>query len=195
MGEVMNVVVAFAVIVFLFRWATKSSSDPGERNAADTLGFRPKPVTQEMLTLYSDNVRYDLLRTGSVELTSNKILERGFLDAPPASYYTIYPREPPTLNRPDAPNNASNTRNAIPKTNESLITRYHLESRIADAAATTTSDAASPEDAGGRAVWEDSPEKREASLRERKAQMILAARQRLLAQQAQAAGKQKQKAS
>jgi hypothetical protein len=30
---------------------------------------------------------------------------------------------------------------------------------------------------GGKAVWEDSPDKREASLRERKAQMILAARQ------------------
>lgn len=30
---------------------------------------------------------------------------------------------------------------------------------------------------GGKAVWEDSAEKREASLRERKAQMVLAARQ------------------
>ena len=33
------------------------------------------------------------------------------------------------------------------------------------------------QDVGGRAVWEDTAEKREASLRERKAQMILAARQ------------------
>jgi hypothetical protein len=33
------------------------------------------------------------------------------------------------------------------------------------------------EQLGGKAVWEDSAEKREASLRERKAQMILAARQ------------------
>ncbi len=30
---------------------------------------------------YSDNIRFDLLRTGSVEQTTNKILERGFLDA------------------------------------------------------------------------------------------------------------------
>jgi hypothetical protein len=28
----------------------------------------------------SANIHYDLLRTGSVELTTNKILERGFLD-------------------------------------------------------------------------------------------------------------------
>jgi coupling of ubiquitin conjugation to ER degradation protein 1 len=33
------------------------------------------------------------------------------------------------------------------------------------------------EQIGGKAVWEDSSEKREASLKERKAQMILAARQ------------------
>lgn len=30
---------------------------------------------------HSANIHYDLLRTGSVELTTNKILERGFLDA------------------------------------------------------------------------------------------------------------------
>ena len=40
-----------------------------------------------------------------------------------------------------------------------------------------TSASADPEEAGRKAVWEDSAEKREASLRERKAQMILAARQ------------------
>ena len=33
------------------------------------------------------------------------------------------------------------------------------------------------EELGGKAVWEDSAEKREASLKERKAKMILAARQ------------------
>jgi coupling of ubiquitin conjugation to ER degradation protein 1 len=123
-----------------------AGSDSTERrSAADTLGFRPKPVTQDMvcfrsyllltpsvieqhcrLTLYRicsptflckhslpvtfthfsllarsnfdavchdrDNVRYDLLRTGSVELTSNKILERGFLDAVrPLPYFHVPP--------------------------------------------------------------------------------------------------------
>lgn len=33
------------------------------------------------------------------------------------------------------------------------------------------------EDVGGKAVWEDTAEKREASLKERKAKMILAARE------------------
>ena len=50
--------------------------------------------------------------------------------------------------------------------------RYHLEGR-----STATSVSAGPEAAGGKAVWEDTAAKREASLRERKAQMILAARE------------------
>ena len=34
-----------------------------------------------MAQIFRDNVRYDLLRTGNVEATTNKILERGFLEA------------------------------------------------------------------------------------------------------------------
>ena len=37
----------------------------------------------------SDNIHYDLLRTGSVELTTNKLLERGFL--PPVRPYSLTP--------------------------------------------------------------------------------------------------------
>jgi coupling of ubiquitin conjugation to ER degradation protein 1 len=54
-----------------------------------------------------------------------------------------------------------------------LISRFGLENRLSAAVVVSTPD----HDAGGRAVWEDTTEKREASLRERKAQMILAARQ------------------
>ncbi|KAG5642263.1 hypothetical protein DXG03_003340 [Asterophora parasitica] len=114
-----------------------------------------------------DNVRYDLLRTGSVELTSNKILERGFLDAPPPAYYTLFPRD----TTPTATTTATAARGTEKKSAESLISRYHLENRV------TTAEPISEEQIGGKAVWEDSAEKREASLRERKAQMILAARQ------------------
>lgn len=78
MGEVANVLVAFAVIIFLFRWATSgaytpttqehrtidvlgfgvlkclgnNSGDPSRpRSPAQVLGFRPKNVTQEMVRL------------------------------------------------------------------------------------------------------------------------------------------------
>jgi len=122
-----------------------------------------------------DNIRYDLLRTGNVELTSNKILERGFLDAPPPAYFTIYPRMP--VGQTQATATGTNaTSSSKPKSAQSLISRYNLEGR-------TVSDDGSNILGGGKAVWEDSSEKREASLRERKAQMILAARERMLKQQ------------
>ncbi|KAH9944670.1 hypothetical protein B0H21DRAFT_453828 [Amylocystis lapponica] len=194
MGEVVNVIVAFAVIVFIVRWATSGKDAPAGtgQSPSSILGFRPKNVTPEMLDtvhnmfpdIPSDNIRYDLLRTGSVQQTSNTILERGFLPAPPQPYYTLYPRAadraPPA--RPAAPAAGPSTK---AKSADSLIARYHLQDRVATA---SSSALASPEEAGGRAVWEDSAEKREASLRERKANMILAARERLLAQQAARAG-------
>ncbi|KAJ7254648.1 hypothetical protein B0H12DRAFT_1114618 [Mycena haematopus] len=200
MGEVINVVVAFAVIVFLFRWLTTSNDSSSERSAADTLGFRPKPVSQDMIDTISnmfpdippDNIRYDLLRTGSVELSSNKILERGFLDPvclhdqflwqrtnspqPPPAYFTLYPRDPNAEQAARPAGGAASTAVKAPK--QSLIDRYNLQQRIAQPSPLIEED-----QSGGKAVWEDSPEKREASLKERKAQMVLAARQRMLAQQ------------
>ncbi|KAI0367262.1 hypothetical protein BV20DRAFT_1123576 [Pilatotrama ljubarskyi] len=193
MGEVVNVLVAVAVIVLVVRWATSGSKDSsGAPSPSAVLGFRPKNVTPEMVEtvhsmfpdIPSDNIRYDLLRTGNVQVTTNKILERGFLPAPPPAYYTIYPRtaEPPAPRQPATPgNNAANAEagSSKPKKTENLLTRYHLEGL-----ASGTSIGAAPEEVGAKSVWEDSPEKREANLRERKARMILAARERLLAQQA-----------
>jgi len=68
MGEVVNVLVAFAMIIFLLRWVLSgelhtqyvnqlsSSSYPligkdstEQRSAADVLGFRPKAVTPDMV--------------------------------------------------------------------------------------------------------------------------------------------------
>nr|GAT58895.1 predicted protein [Mycena chlorophos] len=171
---------------FLFRWITKSSDAPGERNAADILGFRPKNVTQDMIdTIHTmfpdippDNIRYDLMRTGSVELSSNKILERGFLDPPPPAYYTLYPRNPTPAPRPAQ---AAGTSSAVRKTapQPTLIERYNLQERVEE------KETFSDSDVGGKALWEDTAAKREASLKERKAQMILAARQRMLAAQQQ----------
>lgn len=144
----------------------------------------------------SDNIRYDLLRTGSVELTTNKILERGFLDAvrtwslsfrhnfqfipsylqPPTPYFNLYPRQqtttaprPPVAVTGNA--NAGASSSATKKHQESLIARYKLEDRI------QRGETVEEDKVGGKAVWEDSSDKREASLKERKAQMILAARQ------------------
>ncbi|KAF9042927.1 hypothetical protein BJ165DRAFT_205637 [Panaeolus papilionaceus] len=176
MSEVVNVLVAFAVIVFIFRWVTSGNESSGERSPSDILGFRPKNITQEMVTTISnmfpdvpvDNIRYDLLRTGSVELTTNKILERGFLDAPPTPYFNLYPRQQTTT---------------APRPPVAVTGNANLEDRI------QRGETVEEDKVGGKAVWEDSSDKREASLKERKAQMILAARQRFLAQQKEAEAK------
>ncbi|TFY55426.1 hypothetical protein EVJ58_g8257 [Rhodofomes roseus] len=212
MGEVLNVVVAVAVIVFIVRWVTSGTScHPSPRSRAQprsaaryagkdaasgpspsaVLGFRPKNVTIEMIERLndggtdSDNIRYDLLRTGNVQTSINTILERGFLPAPPPAYYTLYPRAldstdtaaRPRPRRPPRPQASPN-----PRTSSSATTSK-TASRVSSGV-----EARTPEEAAGRADWEENAEKREASLRERKAQMILAARQRLLAQQAKEAG-------
>jgi hypothetical protein len=96
---------------------------------------------------------------------------------PPEAYFTLYPRQsgsdvaPRPAGAPGAARTATTATQARPK--ETLISRYGLESRLSGA-----DDVPSlQQDAGGRAVWEDTVEKRESSLRERKAQMVLAARQ------------------
>ncbi|KAI0247388.1 hypothetical protein BJV78DRAFT_1276914 [Lactifluus subvellereus] len=193
MGEVVNVVVAFAVIIFIVRWATTSSGEStAEQAVARALRFRPKKVTPEMVEtvtgMFPDipnaHIHYDLLRTGSVELTTNNILERGFLDPPPETYFTLYPRSadanatPRPAGAPTA-TRAATTAVTPTHTKDTLISRFGLESRLPSAGALPQSE----QDAGGRAVWEDTAEMREESLRERKAQMILAARQRMLATQ------------
>ncbi|KAF7760515.1 hypothetical protein Agabi119p4_11191 [Agaricus bisporus var. burnettii] len=193
MGEIVNVLVAFAVIVFLFRWATSGNNphdNSRQRSPAELLGFRPKNVTQEMITTISnmfpdipaDNIRYDLLRSGSIEVTTNKILEKGYLDAPPAAYYTLYPRTnraPQPHAHPHDRRSASHAERKAAEKKETLISRFKLEQRIGS----EKGEIVNEEDVGGKAVWEDTAEKREASLKERKAKMILAARERFLAQQ------------
>ncbi|OJA17725.1 hypothetical protein AZE42_04796 [Rhizopogon vesiculosus] len=129
-----------------------------------------------------ENIRYDLLRTGSVEITSNKILERGYLDVPPPAYFTLYPRTAATQQARQAAPQAQTT--GLPQNpKDNLISRYKLQDRVA-----TPTFSMQDDDASSKANWEDTSEKREASLQERKTKMILAARQRLLAQQAQKEG-------
>ena len=219
MSEIVNVVVAVAVIVFIFKWATSSSASSNDpaNVAARALGFRPKKVTDAevdtITAMFPDiprsNIHYDLIRTGNVERTSNKILERGFLDAPPPAYHTAYPAQPPTPAPLPVRIGTSSTAasgSSKGKSQETLISRYHLQTRVSsngspstpgrlssDGAtnSSTPNPAAAADDhpemlPGGKAKWEDSAEKREASLRERKAQMVLAARKRFEAQQAAA---------
>lgn len=85
-------------------------------------------------------------------------------------YYTLYPTQAPS-----SPLLATNAtlpgvpKTAVPKPN--LIEKFGLSDRIALADGTPI-----PEGSAKR-TWETTAEKREVSLKEKKAQMILAARQ------------------
>ena len=43
-----------------------------------------------MNATYRQNIHYDLLRTGDVEMTTNKIIERGFLDVVRVPSFLLY---------------------------------------------------------------------------------------------------------
>jgi hypothetical protein len=84
----------------------------------------------------------------------------------------LYPRNP---NAPPTAANRATAATAKKPPNESLISKFQLQDRISE-----STDLTSEHEFGGKAQWEESAEKREASLRERKAKMILAARQYVL---------------
>jgi len=91
---------------------------------------------------------------------------------PPPAFYQLYPQ-------PDQP--APGSQAGTPPASKSvapssadpsnLLQRFNLEKEVASSTAPLRADVTS------KAVWLDSPEKRETNLRERKTQMILAARQ------------------
>ena len=92
---------------------------------------------------------------------------------PPAAYYRVFPRADNTQTNPQpAGTSGSHAASLKSKPSPSLISRFSLENRLEN----DESVPDEPEKAAGKGTWEDSKEKREASLRERKAQMILAAR-------------------
>ncbi len=121
----------------------------------------------------SENIHYDLLRTGNVQVTSNKLIEKGFLPPPPSGYFARYPEAAngAIASGPIHPSPSVQAGPSAPKTAPTnLITRLGLEDRLSEPSDITPK-------AGGKTVWRSTAEEREANLRERKAQMVLAARQ------------------
>lgn len=102
-------------------------------------------------------------------------LPHSFLQ-PPGAFHTLYPPNGTSSAQQTRPatQGAGSSSSVQSKKTASLIERYHLEDRV------QKGETVEEEKVGGKATWEDSPEKREASLKERKAQMILAARQCVL---------------
>jgi coupling of ubiquitin conjugation to ER degradation protein 1 len=91
---------------------------------------------------------------------------------PPPAFYQLYPQpdQPAPAHQPVAsPTSKSITSSSANPAN--LIQKFNLDKEIASPAASLQATATR------KAAWLDTPEKRETNLRERKAQMVLAARQ------------------
>ncbi|ELU37547.1 hypothetical protein AG1IA_08411 [Rhizoctonia solani AG-1 IA] len=204
MEDALNVLVAIAAIYFAYRWLSRDNGGAGtggNARPATVLGFTPKNVTPEMVNrllpelavmltvhrspLYEVRSRKNqckcrhLVTSGLLMLPIVIIFATTFLNrvaskslrtkysSPPPAYFTLYPPTPAAdVTTTDTPSPTSTNDTSVKNT--SLLSRYGLEARANEGSATEFSD---------KAAWEDSASKREASLKERKAQMILAARQ------------------
>jgi len=148
------------------------------------------------------SIRYDLQRSGSAEATCDRILQQGYL--PPVRArrggarmcrFTDGSQPPPEFGgvpavqaasaaapAPAAPAASASAAPAPAKPAPSLIARYHLEDRLASESGEGASDAplCKGKKADTGAAWVANTEEREHGLRERKAQMIMAARRRML---------------
>lgn len=114
MSEVVNALVALAVIVFIFRWATSgrscppprcsSSSEPSaapapssdSRSATAALGFRPKHVTQDMVLSIHPRPTHPLTTPVQVDQ-----IHTMFPDIP--SYVSPHPHPHPPAPAPHLP--------------------------------------------------------------------------------------------
>ncbi|KAK8861343.1 hypothetical protein IAR55_002162 [Kwoniella newhampshirensis] len=199
MEDVLPTLIVIGVIYLLVRWFTGSKTG----NNANEGGIRG--VTPAMVeTVHSafphvpvPNIIYHLSRTRSAQATSEEILERGGLQAPPPTFNipaSLLPSTTPPI--PATP--AVGTKPTATKA-QSLIDRYNLSSRVpsrkgkerdpSELGSSPTTQASAEtvlteSEGEKKSKWEDSREKRETGLKERKERMILEARRRLLEKQA-----------
>ncbi|WWD16755.1 hypothetical protein CI109_101187 [Kwoniella shandongensis] len=209
MEDILPTLIIIGVIYLFVRWLTGSKTGD-TANGGVIRGVTPAMVE----TVHSafphvpvPNIIYHLSRTRSAQATSEEILERGGLQAPPPTFNIPASLLPPStapipaITAATAGGNGKST----PAKTQSLIDRYNLSSRVPSrkgkekdvselgVAPHASSDEGASAGAGGvvaeteaqkKSNWEDSREKRELGLKERKERMILEARRRLLEKQA-----------
>ncbi|WVQ73867.1 hypothetical protein IAR50_003448 [Cryptococcus sp. DSM 104548] len=190
MEDIIATLIIVAAIYFAVRWLIG-----GKSSGTAEGGIRG--VTPEMVeTVHSafphipvPNIIYHLSRTKSAQSTSEEILEKGFLAAPPPTFNIpaslFSTTTPPAQIPPTA--QTQNTKSTATKA-QSLIDRYNLSSKVPSAKGKEKAVEQDQQEAEASAStgskWEDSKEKREMGLKERKEKMILEARRRMLEKQA-----------
>ncbi|KAI5453926.1 hypothetical protein NCC49_004921 [Naganishia albida] len=196
MEELPGIIIAIVVIFFIARYFS-GSKQKSEPIAIGTDGVPTNGPLRGVSAAMIQNVHaafphishsaiaYSLSKTRSVQATSEAILEQGFLPEPPASFPThpyITSLAPPPP-QPSTPTTATADKPQI--NHPSLIERYNLTSavRAQDKGKARQADGELSEAAQSRA-WNADKAAREKTLQDRKAKMILEARQRLLEKQA-----------
>lgn len=116
------------------------------------------------------SILWDLQRNGMNIQASIERLLAGSLETPPI---TFQPPPPPTAN-PSGASSATAPRQPEKPAQPDLITRYNLKNRLAE----DTQAAAESTDKKGKG-WSSNRDERQASLRKRQEEMILAARKRM----------------
>ncbi|ODV89394.1 hypothetical protein CANCADRAFT_4017 [Tortispora caseinolytica NRRL Y-17796] len=144
--------------------ATPDSSRTDSQTASEPYGIRRRrAVTKGMIEVVQtllpnipdDVIRRDLERTGNVEITIQSLLENPqFAAAPPV---------PPA-------SSSTSTGSTSQNLNSNLIDRYNLHNKVSVEAPISVS----------KTTWTDDPASRQESLKKRREDMILHARQKVL---------------
>ncbi|KAJ1028422.1 hypothetical protein NDA16_001589 [Ustilago loliicola] len=206
LGALLAIVILWSILRFAFGGGSNNNTNGGHQTPAlNTARTRqvPQHMVDSVKTLFphiSDaSIRYDLQRSGSVEATCERILNEGGLPSPPAGFFgTAEPSTPSnaaTLRAQNAnrtPNGAASgsaSSVSTPSKSPNLISRYGLQSRIAgsDDLPSTPNSHTSNSSHGSPSSWATTPEERAKLLKDRKEQMILEARRKLLERQQNAA--------
>ncbi|KJE01253.1 hypothetical protein I311_05118 [Cryptococcus gattii NT-10] len=183
MEDIIAIIILISAVYLFVKWliGTKSGNalDGGIRGVTPSM---VETVHSAFPHIPVPNIVYHLSRTRSAQATSEEILERGMLPPPPPTF-SIPASLIPTVASQPAPTSSSNNTNtkAANARTQSLIDRYNLSSRLPSHKG---KEKAEGEPAHMDNKWEESKEKRELGLRERKEKMILEARKRMLEKQA-----------
>ncbi|KAK1920917.1 hypothetical protein DB88DRAFT_113432 [Papiliotrema laurentii] len=192
--DIAPTILLIVILYFVFRCLSRPrQSASGEAGIRGVTRAMVDTVHGAFPDIPASNIIYSLSRTRSSQATSEEILERGFLPAPPASFSipaSLLPDQPtPVLASTTTQSNTKFTNQQKP--NQTLIDRFNLSSRLPSRKGKEKDPAESPATAeaekpvvGAKNEWADSKERREQELRERKERMILEARRRLLEKQA-----------
>jgi len=184
MNDALQVAAALGILFVVGRWLFSSggndNANAGGQNVANhqrRRRYRNGDVEQVVSMFPQTSVaaaRYDLERSGSLNVTIERALRDGYLTEPPAGYYPdlVVTASTSSIATLEAPKRS--TANETP----SLITRLGLQSRVEDDWDRPVDDIGKGK--GKATSWANTAEDREKSLRERKAKMVLEARRKLL---------------